>query len=516
MIEYMILNNTGDIKRDVVDTLNTFSSDDINSMIFDFYRGQGICFLYKNDYDLVSTFQDKKAIYDRGYRVSLTDLLYSIASYNDDRYSNLINKFNNSNVYALLVGKDEIDVSFINLCFQVLSSDDMYNKFLDFDNNKNLFSFNGSYNQEHYLLEMMRYFDDNKNLVMIKNIQFNFDFVSKQMMERFNKLKSFIDISDKIYDTEFSVSDGFVNSYHKQKYMDNEWKLDKSIEDYVFGGLNSSYSLEEKIAYIYLKMCLLFEYEGSYMVDMSVNSLYSKEIMESINVNNPNILCSDFAHIFTKLVNRLDGVDARSVRCGKGSRVHEYIALLIKDKNIRIDFDPIDVKESFNDLTSAKLGIRLSGVSYVNDSESIFRNAFEKVYQELLSQKVITTYDLVKEYEASYFNDIGVDYGANMSSFLDEMKKKKIRGSELIITFMRMQSVGYFGNINYSLAFYRHDDGYMERLIIFESNNSLYYFRTSTQEIISVTREQLNNLFSENILTYEDDKYMLEGVGISK
>ena len=520
MTEYLIENNTGNILLDVINTLNTFSNKEIETIINDFYNRKNIIFLYKDNYNIISKSNnsDKTSIYKKGYQLNLRELLYKIASYNDNKYLELINKFNNKKIYALFVGKDELDVNFINLCFEILSDEKKYNKFLDFENNKNLFSFNDSYNKEHYILEMMRYFDENKKIVTIKNIQFDFSFINNEMKEKYYRLKELITVSDKTKQEEIEITanDGYVYSYHKQKYIDNDWKLDKSIEDYVFDGMNPNYSIEEKIAYIYIKLCILLEYEGSYMKDTSINSLYSKEIMESIKVDNPNILCSDFSHIFTKIINKLENIDSRSVRCGIGERVHEYTTLLIKNKNIRIDFEPIDVQERFNDLTSAKLGLELTGIKYVKDENNIFKNAFNKVYQDLLAKQVITTYDLIKQYEQLYLKDIPINFEEKQNSFLDEMKRKNIRGSELILTFMRMEHLGYFGNINYSLAFRRFDDGYMERLIIFENSSKTYYFRTSTQEIFEITKEQLNDLFSKNILTYEDDKYTLEGVGKQK
>lgn len=86
----------------------------------------------------------------------------------------------------------------------------------------------------------------------------------------------------------------------------------------------------------------------------------------------------------------------------------------------------------------------------------------------------------------------------------------------LILLIYAYGKYGYFGNINYSLAYYRHEDNYMERIILFETNNKLFYFRTSTQDIIEFSKEELNNFFNENVLCYEDDKYKLEGVGIIK
>ena len=514
------MNNTGDLLHDVIDTLNMFNEEDINQIISDYYSGKKIVFLYRDDYEIIPTLNvyDRITIYNRNYTFDIKEILYNIVIYNSNKYLKLLNTFNNKYIYATLVAKDEIDFTFINLCFEILSNEEIYNKFIDFDNNKELFSLNNLYNQEHYLLEMMKYFEQNKNLVIIKDIQFNFNFTTNEFIERYNKLKNMITISNKTKEEEsdFLVNEGYPYSFHKQKYIDNDWNLDKSIEHYVLDGMNSDYSLEEQIAHIYIKLCVLLEYEGSYMVDTNINSLYSKNIMEGINVDNPVIICSDFTHLFTKLVNKLENVDARSVRCGKGNRVHEYAAILIKDKNTRVDFDPIDVHGNFNDLTSAKLGIELKGIQYIKDDDNTFRNAVQKVYNHLISQNTINTYYLINEYEKLNFRNISVDFSQNIYRFLEQMKIRNIRGNELIIAFMRMENIGYFGNINYSLAYYRHEDNYMERVILFESNNKLFYFRTSTQDIIEFSKEELNNFFNENVLSYEDDKYKLEGVGIIK
>ena len=173
----------------------------------------------------------------------------------------------------------------------------------------------------------------------------------------------------------------------------------------------------------------------------------------------------------------------------------------------------MNVCGEYNDLTTVKIGYDLVGVDYVNDGDGIFKNALEHVYHNLLSQNVITSYSLIDVYEQKYLKNVSVDYNCNLDSFLIQMRQRKIKGTELIIIFMKLERIGYFGKIKYSMVFRKLDDDYMERLLIFEVDSRLIYFRTSTQEFIETTRKELNDLFNQNVLFYEDEKYTLEGIG---
>lgn len=58
--------------------------------------------------------------------------------------------------------------------------------------------------------------------------------------------------------------------------IDNDWKMDESIRDYIYKDMDPNYNLEEKIAFIYLKLCLILEYEESYLLFDNIKSTYKK------------------------------------------------------------------------------------------------------------------------------------------------------------------------------------------------------------------------------------------------
>lgn len=118
--------------------------------------------------------------------------------------------------------------------------------------------------------------------------------------------------------------------------------------------------------------------------------------------------------------------------------------------------------------------------------------------------------------------EININYEENLESFMQYMNKKNINGSEFLCTFMNMERIGYFGDINYSFVVrnFRNDDNqfiqYRERHIIVEKNKQLFYIVPNRHKLYSVDSDMLNYLFDKKDLKYEDEKNIIEGVGIKK
>lgn len=409
MIEIKISNNSSNIFKDVLDFFISLSDENINYIINLLKNNQKIIFLYEDDYELNNN------THARGYELSMLELISFIRNNGEEKYIQLLNRFN--------LSKDSIE----------------------------------------------------------------------NVME---------------------TTDGMAYPKEIQNYIDNDWKLDESIYNYIFNNMNQDYTIEEKIAYIYIKLCMLLEFEASYVIDESMNSRYDKYVLEGINLEQKKILCSDFTKICTKLFNSLDpNIDARCVRCGKSDRAHEFIVLQINDKDIKIEFEPIDAIEHFNDLTRAKLGLDLAGIKYIKDENKTFKNAIDRAYKDILGDKVITTEDLISEYEQINISLPIINFDNSMIKFIQNIKNKNIKGNELIIVFMELERLGYFGTINYSLISFKREDDYKERAILIEVNGITYYFRTETQDVFPFSKEELNNYFSKDIITYEDEKYIINGVG---
>lgn len=366
-----------------------------------------VVFLYPDDYDLIAKLSDDEVeeIYEKkGYRLDTEEFLYLINVYSGKDYDKLRERMKQERLYFDYYGVSNIEYKFLNLCYKVLEDDDIFDKFLDFDNHLELFSFNNSFNQEDYLLEMIDYFEERKNFIKIKDIDVDLSFTDDKMHKKYLYLKSIIKVSDETRMDEglrFLEIEGIPNSYHLQRYIDNDWKMDEGIRDYIYKDMDPNYNLEEKIAFIYLKLCLILEYEESYLLFDDIKSVYKKDIMEAITLNNPFVLCSDFSHIFTKLSNEYDGVDARSVRCGTDDRVHEYIIIFFKGKNYYVTFEPVETHGNFNDMTAVKLGQDLEGVKIINDETNSFKKTIDKVYSDLKNKKSLQNMNLLNNIEIS-------------------------------------------------------------------------------------------------------------------
>ena len=220
---YKILNRSNDMVKDILDTINSQSENEMKVFLSRLYKND-IVFLYSDDYDLIPMLSDDEVeeIYEKkGYKLDTEEFLCLINVYTGKNYDKLRERMKQERLYFDYYGVSEIEYKFLKLCYKVLEDDDTFNKFLDFNNHLKLFSFNNSYNQEHYILEMIRYFEEGKNYIKIDNVDVDLSFTDEKMYKKYLYLKSIIKVSDKTKMDEeltFPEIEGRPNYYHLQRY----------------------------------------------------------------------------------------------------------------------------------------------------------------------------------------------------------------------------------------------------------------------------------------------------------
>lgn len=339
------------------------------------------------------------------------------------------------------------------------------------------------------------------------------------MIERYIELRNTINVDLEVFNNkDFEEFERYTYTKEEQEFMDSDWSINQDLIDYIFNDLDPNYTLEEQVAHIYIKMCFILEYNDTYNVDMTYSTKYSKEKQERISLAYPFVICGEFSRLATKIFNQLDSnLEARCIKDEYGT--HEYIGILIKDKNIRVDLEGTQrvIKNTiYNDLSRAKLGLQLLGIKYIQDREDIFKEAFNKVYKNLLKNKKIQTEDLLTEYKKIIEEPkTEIDFMENMNYFLKHMREKNIRGNDLICTFYLLLNNNYFGDIDYANIGCEFSEE-RERNVIIKDKDNYYILRCITGELINTTINKLNEMFQKHTISYEDEEYTLQGIGIKK
>ena len=425
-----------------------------------------------------------------------------------------VNKLTSKDVFLKLVPVGGAERMILSKCFEILESDEMLERFLDFNNNRELFDINYMFlKQRDYVIKMAKFFGDSMHDINRDNIIYKFSFVTDEMISRYEKLRDIVNIDmDMLGNEPFGKEGVYAFDSKKQGRIDSDWVIDKGLEKYVFDDMDESYSIEEQVAHVYIKLCVLLEYNSSYKV-VNYGTLYDKKRQEGISLSNPFVICSEFSKSCTKLFNNYlsDIVSSRCVIPSGGG--HEVCGVLIKEHGIRIDMDATNAVGSFNDLSRAKLGLPLCGINYIYDRYDIFKRAFDRVYERLVFSRKVPVENLISAYESVSEKCItDIDFDININSFLEKMKVKKIRGNEMINSFTFLVKRGYFGDIKYSLVGEFLDYG-VERSMLINYKDRYYVLRSSSLDLVSVGFENLIDMFNVGNMKYESDKYTLKGIG---
>ncbi len=293
----------------------------------------------------------------------------------------------------------------------------------------------------------------------------------------------------------------YLYSDEEQRYIDNDWRLNNQLDNYLFNDLNKNYNDIELLFYIYIKLCFLGKYDSSYIIDKSKKSIYNKEEQENICIDNPYVICSNFSRILTKLYNSLNNkIKARSIK--KNNSLHECIN--VKFKNINFIIDGTYTFGYFNDLTRSKIGIPFNGMRNLYDSE--LRSIFYNVYSDLLYNDIIQSYNLLYLFHKDITK---IDFVENINKFLMLFASNNINDNELLCVFNYLSHKGYFEAFEYAFISCNFNSS-LERNILLCYNDDYYLIRTSNYEFYKLSFDLVKELFDNETIKYENDDYKIK------
>lgn len=152
------------------------------------------------------------------------------------------------------------------------------------------------------------------------------------------------------------------------------WEINPELYNTVYDGMPDDLSLEEKIIYIYMKLCKILKYDSGFLFYERINDeryeyYFSKDRLENI-VPGSKIICFDFTRIFHKFVSemRKNGEPVKSTILNRYYS-HFENRINLTDKKIIIVFDSTDRIQDGNDIMRMQAGMQLLSIYTIYDDE---------------------------------------------------------------------------------------------------------------------------------------------------
>lgn len=295
------------------------------------------------------------------------------------------------------------------------------------------------------------------------------------------------------------------------------WTIHPDLLKAVYEDSLVGYSLEEQALHFYGKLCQMFSYDEGYFyndkfkAEMRYSSTFSKERLESI-VPGFQITCWDFARIFSKLVNQLDG-NIEAVMISRGIDGGHFLSGFYTDK-VSLMLEPINKqKDGLNDFMKVKTGLKIGGIQIISDKDNIIPQAIDRVALQVIGKEPATVEDYLNQLNSLPLNTVPHNLVLKLRTFIEVLKIQKLLGNDATQAFMALLHSGFFGegletkflgkleNQNSQKTF--------RRTILINPNSSttmqstLYLLDTYQLELSSCTFKELLHELSSGRLVYE-------------
>ena len=246
-------------------------------------------------------------------------------------------------------GIDEFEFLIVKKAFEVLKEDELFEKFKDFDTNKEAFLLPNalalkSQKIQNYLRVMISIFgniDKQGQLVNTSPVLDDFYIPDiEKYKQRFKELYKIYEPQAKEeakklkYRFNYLKLDDCMSSILDEEH---EWQLNEEIRAEILNGMPEKMAPEEKAIYIYTKMCKLFAYDEGYLYrkqeqgnKINYTSQFSKEHLEELTLKS-RITCFDFSRIYKKIIDGLDEQMTAVILAQGINRGHFYIGFATED-----------------------------------------------------------------------------------------------------------------------------------------------------------------------------------------
>lgn len=500
---------------------------------------------------VLGVFQKNERKYIGGTSYTIPDFISQLESYinNLDQNSNEYLRCNEivstRSIEALkkyFSGRNGEEAELVDRLFEVLTSPNICEKFMNFDEHRDYFKIDGKeYQIEDYLKkfgEIFKYRDESEGE---ECAFFVGDFLIRQFNLPENIKSAMYQNATQIYQAYHKKYPRYIDRRYEFRELDNEedgrifrdgdepdWNVNETLRTAIFNNMPQDLSLEEKALFIYIRLCQELEYNEEYLyrnkdISSKFESDFSQQQLESIKPGS-KITCFDFSRIFSKLVNELEG-DIEAVVISQGSNRGHFLAGFYTDK-VSVRLEGINIKlngreDPTNDLMKAKNGIELRGVQPIFDRNEIINDSLSKVYSLVYGKDALSIKGFVRELKNMPETDVPDDIKLKLQSFIEVMKNRRVVGNEFAQTLNGMCRAKFFGNVEKAYLGERiehNGERHIQRNVLFRQNGEeqeephLYLIDTSTLEMVEPTSQELIEKLNSGNMIYESQKHKIAGI----
>lgn len=355
-----------------------------------------------------------------------------------------------------LLDKKIGDKDLLDKVFEILSDEDTFKKFLDFENNREDFHIDGKSRELSEYLRCLGSIYGNKNSVGLlekaKDIYNNYyipDFYTYG--ERYRKIFDSYNMDryvNPLYEFRGFNSLTHIHDRIIRKDEEPNWKINPELREAVYKDFPEDATLEEKVMYIYCKLCKELQYDEGYFYRDKLSEdcyehTFSQEHLEGIKPDSP-VTCWDFSRICSKMINELEG-DIEAVILSEGENQGHFSVGFYTDKVSAI-LEAINAKtKGTNDLMKAKNGIELEGIEIVSDRQGLINTAIESVYPKALGRNQIDIIKYMMSLKALPETIVEDNLENKIQAFTSVMRENNIYGNEAMQALNVYYNAGFFG-----------------------------------------------------------------------
>lgn len=427
------------------------------------------------------------------------------------------------------------DKELIDKTIEILSNEDTFRKFLDFQNNKEEFELDGIQRELPDYLKCLGSIFGNKNSV--GQLQKSNDILTDYYIPR---IFDYQERYSEIFDTynmdryinplyEFRNFKPLTHMYDRiiRSGEEPEWEINPELRESVYQGFPVTGSLEEKVMHIYSKLCKELNYDEGYFYKDKLSEgryeyTFSKEHLEAIKPNS-SVTCWDFSRVCSKLINELEG-DIEAVIISQGENQGHFSVGFYTDKVSAI-LEAINTKsKGTNDLMKAKNGIELEGIEIVSDRENLIAKALENVYPRVVGKKQISIIEYMRQLRRIPDVEVPNNLKMKIQSFVEVMRENNIIGNEAMQALNVYYNTGFFGD-ELKKAYVgresKNQDGeekFKRSVLIISKSETMspdttvYSIDTQSLKFSTHTAQDIINGLNSGEIVYEDNKHTLPDI----
>ncbi len=426
------------------------------------------------------------------------------------------------------------DQELLDKVFEILSDEEIFKRFLDFENNKEEFNIDGKPRKiSEYLKCLGSIFGQKTSVGQLEksNDIYNNYYIPNfyDLQERYIKIFDSYNMDryvNPLYEFRSFNSLAYIHDRIIRKDEEPDWQINAELREAVYKEFPEDGTLEEKVMHIYCKLCQHLQYDEGYfykdkLPEECYQHTFSQEHLEAIKPDSP-ITCWDFSRICSKMINELEG-DIEAVILSKGENQGHFAVGFYTDKVSAI-LEAINAKsKGTNDLMKAKNGIELEGVEIVSDRQGLIDKALKSVYPKVLGRNQINIIKYMMSLKALPETVVEDNLEKKIQAFVDVMRENNIHGNEAMQALNVYYNTGFFGEklkkayvgrelVNSEQIRFKRSVLIVPKIESMLLDTVVYSIDTQSLKLSTHTAQDIINSLNSGELVYEDKKHTLPDV----